>query len=82
MNNDRLIKPETEKDFQETNRLINNAKSEALKYANKELIYLYWNVGKFISNNLKSSQWGDAVVEQLARCKDWTVPKIIPLWKD
>jgi hypothetical protein len=66
MNSDELIAPETEKEFQEINRLIKKAKSEALKHVNKELVDLYWNVGKFIDNKLKSSRWGDAVVSQLA----------------
>jgi hypothetical protein len=50
MNNDKLITPEMEKEFQEINRLIKKAKSEALKHVNKELINLYWNVGKFVIN--------------------------------
>jgi len=54
--------------------LIKKAKSEALKNVNKELINLYWNVGKFISNKLKSSQCGDAVVEELARYLQRTQP--------
>jgi len=76
MNNDKLITSEMEKDFQEINRLIKKAKSEALKHVNKELINLYWNVGKFINNKLKSSQWGDAVVEQLARYLQRTQPEL------
>ncbi len=39
---------------------------QALKHINKELINLYWNIGKYISPKLKSSEWGDAVVNELA----------------
>ncbi len=55
-----------EREFRAIDSLIKKAKSEALKHVNKELINLYWNVGKFIDNKLKSSQWGDGVVTQLA----------------
>ena len=63
-------------EFREINRLIKKAKSEALKHVNKELIKLYWNVGKFISNKLDSSRWGDGVVEQLARFLQRTQPEL------
>jgi predicted nuclease of restriction endonuclease-like (RecB) superfamily len=30
------------------------------------LINLYWNIGEFISNKIEKSEWGDAVVKELA----------------
>ncbi len=35
---------------------IHNARHRALQGVNKELVLLYWNVGKQISEKLKSSQ--------------------------
>jgi len=76
MKNDKSITTETEREFREIDSLINKAKSEALKHVNKELINLYWNVGKFIDNKLKSSQWGDGVVTQLADYLQRTHPEL------
>ncbi len=76
MSNDKLITPEFEKEFQEIDSLIKKARADALKRVNKELINLYWNVGGVIANKLKLSQWGDAVVEQLAKYLQKTQPEL------
>lgn len=55
-----------ENQFQEIQDLIENAKRNALKLVNKELISLYLDIGKYINNKLKSAEWGDKVVSQLA----------------
>lgn len=52
--------------FLEIESLINQAKNAALKAVNHQLIHLYWNVGKYVSDKLKSAEWGDKVVVQLA----------------
>lgn len=52
--------------FAEINNLIAEAKGKAFSAVNKELVQLYWTVGKYVSNKLKSATWGDAVVTQLA----------------
>lgn len=55
-----------EKQFEEIQNLIEKAKNNAFKAVNNEVINLYWNIGSYISNKLKSSEWGDKVVSQLA----------------
>lgn len=55
-----------ENQFQEIQILIENAKNNAFKAINNEIIKLYWNIGEYINNKLKSSEWGDKVVSQLA----------------
>lgn len=67
---------DAEKEFHEIRHLIEKSKSQALKSVNKELITLYWNVGERISRKLSSSQWGDAVVEQLATYLQTTQPDL------
>ena len=52
--------------FSEVINIICKARYNAIKSVNVELINLYWNIGKYISEKLESAQWGDAVVEQLA----------------
>jgi predicted nuclease of restriction endonuclease-like (RecB) superfamily len=46
---------------------ITEAQYEALKAVNKELISLYWDIGRMIVERQKSESWGKAVVERLAK---------------
>lgn len=55
------------KQFSEIIKIIHDARYNALKSINTEQIKLYWQVGEYISNKLSSSQWGTAVVSQLAQ---------------
>ncbi len=45
---------------------IRSAQYEALKAVNKELIALYWDIGRMIVERQKGKTWGKAVVERLA----------------
>lgn len=55
-----------ESNFIEIAQLIKQARTNALKTVNTELINLYWNVGLYISVKIKNSEWGDKTVSQLA----------------
>ncbi|NOX64781.1 MAG: DUF1016 domain-containing protein [Chlorobi bacterium] len=46
--------------------LIAKARNNALKTVNKELINLYWEIGKYISEKVNSENWGKSVVEDLS----------------
>ncbi|MDP2683268.1 MAG: PDDEXK nuclease domain-containing protein [Deltaproteobacteria bacterium] len=46
---------------------IRSAQYEALKAVNKELIALYWDIGKSIVEKQKKTGWGKSVVIQLAK---------------
>ena len=46
---------------------IRQAQYEALKAVNKELIALYWDIGKMIIERQKKHGWGKAIVENLAK---------------
>ncbi len=46
---------------------IRSAQYEALKAVNKELISLYWDIGRMIVERQKGETWGKSVVERLAR---------------
>ena len=50
----------------EIKQRIHSAQYEALKAVNKELIALYWDIGRMIKERQKGNTWGKAVVEQLA----------------
>ncbi|MEK6646657.1 MAG: PDDEXK nuclease domain-containing protein [Candidatus Firestonebacteria bacterium] len=46
---------------------IRNAQYNALKAVNKELIELYWDIGRMIVERQNQYAWGKAVVENLAK---------------
>lgn len=46
---------------------VRNAQYAALKAVNRELIGLYWDIGKMIAERRAGKSWGKAIVENLAR---------------
>ena len=57
-------------DINEYKEILSSIKNEILKsqyramqVVNVEMIYMYWNIGKIISNNIK---WGNKFVDNLA----------------
>lgn len=53
--------------FAEVLKLIATARQRAYQAVNTTLIELYWQVGAYISAKLEAAEWGDGVVDQLAR---------------
>jgi len=47
--------------------LIKQSRSKAIRAINAELIDLYWNIGKYISEKIEKAEWGDSVVMELAK---------------
>jgi len=45
---------------------IREAQISALKTVNKQLVSLYWDIGKSIIEKQKTEKWGDAVIENIA----------------
>ena len=56
-----------EPSFAEVVQLITQARQRAVQAVNTALIDLYWQVGAVISRKLAAAEWGDGVVDQLAR---------------
>jgi hypothetical protein len=54
--------------------LIQAAKQRTYQAVNTELVSLYWQIGEYISRKLHSAEWGDGVVEELARYLARTQP--------
>ncbi len=52
--------------FAEILALIKTAQNYVIATSNQELIKLYWSIGKYISERLKTSDWGQKTIEQLA----------------
>lgn len=51
----------------EITKRIRSAQYEALKAVNKEMINLYWEIGRRITEQQKSLGWGRSVVENLSK---------------
>lgn len=62
--------------FSEIIQIIKNARSNALRAVNSELINLYWNVGAYISQKVEDSEWGQSVVKELSQFIARTEPEI------
>lgn len=55
-----------EKQFAEIRTLIQKAKNNAFHAVNVHLIDLYWEIGRFISGKIQSSEWGEGIVNNLS----------------
>ncbi len=65
-----------EMNFQEISDIIEFRRNNAYKKVNEELISLYWDIGKYISEKVNSSQWGDKIVEKLANFLNENYPNL------
>lgn len=54
------------KDFLSVVELMQNARENAIRKVNEELILLNFNVGKYISEQLEGQKWGSSYVDELA----------------
>ncbi len=62
-----IISTEYKTFFKEIKERIYKAQYDALKVVNKELINLYWDIGKAIVAKQERLGWGKAIVETLAK---------------
>ena len=53
--------------FADIAQLIATAKQRAVQAVNTTLIELYWQIGERISRKITAAEWGDGVVDELAR---------------
>lgn len=65
-----------DKQFLEIISLIKEARNNALKSVNVELINLYWNIGEYLSKRIETTEWGKSIVTQLARYIDKAEPDL------
>lgn len=52
--------------FQVVQQLINAAKNQVSQQVNATLIRLYWDIGAYITEQIKKAEWGKGIVEDLA----------------
>ena len=62
--------------FAEVVSMIQHTRKEVVRLANTSLIDLYWRVGKYISDKISVSEWGDSVVKQLAEYIEKNSPEM------
>ncbi|MBQ8044503.1 MAG: hypothetical protein IJ272_10255 [Clostridia bacterium] len=56
---------EIDVNFNEIIEMIEVRRNNAYKKVNEELISLYWDFGKYISEKISSGEWGNKIVEKL-----------------
>jgi predicted nuclease of restriction endonuclease-like (RecB) superfamily len=61
------ISSQYENDFQIIRKRVYQARHKAFHSANKELISLYWDLGKVITEKQESEEWGNSTVERLSK---------------
>ena len=71
-----MTRPVQKPDFAEVVQLIEAARKHAYQAVNTTLIELYWHVGAIISSKLQAAEWGDGVVDELARHLALTQPNL------
>ncbi len=52
--------------FSEIIELIISSKNSVIKSANKKLVKLYWNIGKYIHERVNKGDWGKSIVSSLS----------------
>lgn len=61
-------------DFDEVRQIIESAKQRTYAAVNSMLVELYWEIGRYLDQKLASAEWGDGVVDELARHLKATQP--------
>jgi len=62
--------------FAEIVTMIQHTRNEVVRLANASLIDLYWRIGRYISDKISVSEWGDGVVKQLADYIEKNSPEV------
>jgi len=55
-----------ENDFNEMLAIIQQARERAFRAVNHELISMYWDIGKYVSEKVKSNDWGKSIVNEFS----------------
>lgn len=58
--------PSINNEFDEIVAIIEQARQKAFRAVNRELIDMYWQIGQYISEKVKSNAWGKSIVTEFA----------------
>ena len=70
------LKSSEEESFIDVLRIIENAKRQAYSAVNRELINMYWEIGAYVSNKIKSGVWGENTVQRISEHIQTSIPNI------
>lgn len=56
----------THNDFLPVINRIQQAQNKVYQQINSELVNLYWDIGKYLSEKVNAGKWGDGIIKQLA----------------
>jgi predicted nuclease of restriction endonuclease-like (RecB) superfamily len=65
--NSENIMPAGNAEYGEILTIIERSRENAFRAVNRELISMYWEIGKYISERIESGGWGKSVVADFAR---------------
>lgn len=65
-----------EQQFDEVINIILQHQGRASRAVNEEMLLMAWNVGGYVSNKLKTEEWGSKVVTQLSEYIRTKQPKL------
>ena len=60
------LTPNSSNGFDEVISIIENARENAFRAVNRELINMYWDIGKYVSWRVSESGWGKSVVKDFS----------------
>ncbi|MCL2604409.1 MAG: PDDEXK nuclease domain-containing protein [Defluviitaleaceae bacterium] len=64
--NEELL-PQNHTDYSEIILIIERARENAFRAVNRELISMYWEIGNYVSDRVKSDGWGRSVVKDFSQ---------------
>jgi hypothetical protein len=62
-----LASPDYRRFIEDLKSRVSAARVSAARHVNRDLILLYWDIGQAIDEKQNTHNWGDAVVEMVAR---------------
>ena len=64
MSND--LTPKNQAEYGEIISIIERARENAFRAVNREVISMYWEIGAYVSDKVKNSGWGKAIVKEFS----------------
>jgi len=62
-----IQQPGNAADFEEIIGIIENARINAFRAVNRELISMYWEIGRYVSEKIATDNWGKSVVKEFSQ---------------
>ena len=62
-----IVLPQNTAAFEEIITIIENARENAFRAVNRELISMYWDIGQYISEKVAADSWGKSIVKEFSQ---------------